>query len=129
MQSSQLRRRVDPQLVAEPGLHLLEGGERRGASAGRDEGAHQLAVGPLVERLRFHDPGEGLECLVVPAEREQGVDAVGRRGLTLLVEVAGRGRQSGMRGQVAERRAVPAALRLVEQGEFLPWVAATLRLP
>lgn len=117
-----------PQLVAEPGLHLQEGGQCLGPSACGDQGAHQLPVGPLVERRRLHDPGQGPDGLVVPAELEQRLDPVCRSGLSLLVEVAGRGRQRGVGGQVAERPAVPAGLRLVQQGERLPWVAAALRL-
>ncbi len=71
LQLPQLRRRVEPELVGEPGAQPGEGRQRVALPAGGDQRLHQYADGPLAQRLGGHQRLELGDRLRGPAHRQQ----------------------------------------------------------
>jgi len=106
---------IDAELVAEPGLELVEDRQGFGAPTHGDQCPHELPVRTFVVRLLGDHPRERHDDLVVAAESEQGLDAVRGGCRALLVQVARGIDQGMMAGEVAVGGPVPAGLCLVQE--------------
>ena len=99
--------RVDPQLLDERAPCLLVALERIGLPAGAVEGQHELGQEALAHRVLGHQRLELADHVVVPAEREVRLDAVGEGGEPKLLEPGDRRLGKGLVGEVGERRPTP----------------------
>ncbi len=114
VEPSELRRRVDPELLGQELSGPLERGERVGLPARAVEREDQLPPQAFAERVVCGERLELADDLGVPAEREHGLRTVLDRGQAQLIEPGRLGKQRPLLAEVGERGTTPERERLVE---------------
>ena len=111
----QLRRRVDPELVGEPGPEALVGPKGVGLAPGAGKGAQQLAAEPLRQRVGGHQLLELGHQLLAGPGGQVGLDAVLQGVLAQVVQARGGRPGEGGRGRVGKGRSPPQGQGLGQQ--------------
>ena len=119
LQPHQLRPGVETQLVGEVGPGAGDGAQRVGLSPASVEGLGQQRREPFAQGLLGHRGLEARHGFAVAAVVEQALEAIFDSGEPQLLQPHALGLGVGLVGHVEQRRSVPQAERLVEQGQGL----------
>ena len=119
LQPHQLRPGVEAQLVGEVGPRAGDGAQRVGLSPAPVEGLGQQRREPFTQGLLGHRGLEARHGFAVAPVVEQALEAILDGGEAQLLQPHALGLGVGLVGHVEQRRSVPQAERLVEEGEGL----------
>ena len=112
MHATQLRPRLDPDLLHQRAPRVAVGLQRLGLPPAAIQREHPLRVQPLAQRLLGHQRLELADHLAVPPGRQVTVDGQLDRGQAQLLQAADLRGGERLVGDVGQRRAAPQRQRL-----------------